>query len=63
MASGQTLGTSQRVILHLLDIEPMLPKLKGLVMELYDCAYPLLAGEWVGWCAPLSFLRLADWAA
>lgn len=44
MASGQTLGPNQRIILHLLDIEPMVAKLKGLVMELEDCAYQLLAG-------------------
>ena len=44
VASGQTLGPNQRIILHLLDIEPMVAKLKGLVMELEDCAYPLLAG-------------------
>ena len=44
VASGQTLGADQRVIIHLLDIEAMLPKLKGVVMEIEDCAYPLLAG-------------------
>ena len=32
------------MIIHLLDIEAMLPKLKGVVMEIEDCAYPLLAG-------------------
>jgi malate dehydrogenase len=32
------------VILHLLEITPALPALNGVVMELDDCAFPLLAG-------------------
>jgi len=32
------------VILQLLDITPALPAVKGVVMELEDCAFPLLAG-------------------
>ena len=35
-------GESQPVILHLLEIEPALPALGGVVMELNDCAFPLL---------------------
>jgi len=38
------LGPSQPVILHLLDIEPMMGVLGGLVMEIEDCAYPLVKG-------------------
>ena len=37
-------GPSQPVILHLLEIEPALPALNGVVMELDDCAFPLLKG-------------------
>lgn len=35
----------QPIILVLLDIPPMLPVLDGVVMELQDCALPLLRGE------------------
>lgn len=44
IASGEMLGPNQPVILSLIEIEPMLPKLQGVVMELNDCAFPLLAG-------------------
>ena len=44
IASGQMLGPDQPVILHLLDITPSLPAAGGVVMELEDCAFPLLAG-------------------
>jgi len=44
VASGQTFGPSQKIILHLLDIAEMVEKLKGVVMEIDDCAYPLLQG-------------------
>jgi malate dehydrogenase len=37
-------GPSQPVILHLVEIEPALPALGGVVMELDDCAFPLLKG-------------------
>ncbi len=37
-------GPDQPVILHLLEIEPALPALRGVVMELDDCAFPLLQG-------------------
>jgi malate dehydrogenase len=38
------LGKDQPVILQLLEITQALPALKGVVMELEDCAFPLLAG-------------------
>jgi malate dehydrogenase len=44
IASGQLLGDDQPVILHLLDITPALGALKGVAMELDDCAFPLLQG-------------------
>ncbi|MEW6313377.1 MAG: malate dehydrogenase [Pseudomonadota bacterium] len=44
IASGEMLGKEQPVILSLLDITPALPALKGVAMELEDCAFPLLAG-------------------
>ena len=42
LASGELLGQNQPIILHLLEITPALETLKGVVMELNDCAYPLL---------------------
>jgi len=44
IAAGDMLGKDQPVILHLLEITPALPALNGVVMELNDCAFPLLAG-------------------
>src|SRR5882724_6292399 len=44
IASGAMFGAKQPVILHLIEIEPVLPALNGVVMELDDCAFPLLKG-------------------
>jgi malate dehydrogenase len=44
IANGDMLGKDQPVILQLLDITAALPAVKGVVMELEDCAFPLLAG-------------------
>ncbi|QOD12352.1 malate dehydrogenase [Psychrobacter sp. 28M-43] len=44
IASGEMLGKDQPIILQLLEITPALDALKGVVMELEDCAFPLLAG-------------------
>jgi len=44
IASGSMFGPDQPVILHLIEIEPALPTLQGVVMELDDCAFPLLKG-------------------
>jgi malate dehydrogenase len=44
IASGALFGPDQPVILHLIEIEPALPALGGMVMELDDCAFPLLKG-------------------
>jgi malate dehydrogenase len=44
IASGALLGPDQPVILQLLEITPALGALKGVVMELDDCAFPLLDG-------------------
>lgn len=42
VASGALLGPDQPINLHLLEITPALPALAGIVMELDDCAFPLL---------------------
>src|SRR5215471_19833439 len=44
IASGAMFGPGQPVILHLVEIEPALGALQGVVMELDDCAFPLLKG-------------------
>lgn len=44
IASGQLLGPDTPVVLRLLEIEPALPSLEGVVMELEDGAHPLLHG-------------------
>jgi malate dehydrogenase len=43
IASGAVFGPDQPVVLRLLEIAPALPALEGVVMELQDCAFPLLA--------------------
>ena len=42
IASGAMFGSNQPLILHLLEIEPALPSLRGTVMELEDSGFPLL---------------------
>jgi malate dehydrogenase len=42
IASGEMLGSDQPIILHLLEVPAALEPLKGVLMELEDCAYPLL---------------------
>jgi malate dehydrogenase len=44
IAAGEMLGPDQPVILQCLEITPALEALKGVVMELEDCAFPLVAG-------------------
>lgn len=43
VASGQLLGPETPVVLRMLDIEPALPALEGVAMELEDSAFPLLS--------------------
>ena len=44
IAAGEMLGNVQPVIFHLLEITPALKALEGVVMEIDDCAYPLVSG-------------------
>ncbi|TLS20104.1 MAG: malate dehydrogenase [Betaproteobacteria bacterium] len=44
IASGEMLGKDQPVILQLLDLPQAQQAVKGVMMELEDCAFPLLAG-------------------
>lgn len=52
LAKGDVFGANQPVILHLLDIPPMMGVLQGVVMEIADCALPLVRGK--------SFLSLRE---
>jgi malate dehydrogenase len=44
IAAGQLLGPDQPIVLRLLEVEAGMKALRGVVMELEDCAFPLLAG-------------------
>jgi malate dehydrogenase len=44
LASGQVFGPNQPVILHLVEVPPVMKALDGVEMELDDCAFPTLAG-------------------
>src|SRR5687768_18432770 len=48
IASGALLGPDTPVQLRLLEITPALKALEGVVMELDDCAFPMLAGVEIG---------------
>jgi len=63
VASGEMLGKDQPVILQMLElpIEKILQALNGVMMELEDCAFPLLAGM-VGTGDPNVAFKDADYA-
>ena len=44
IASGAMLGPKQPVILQLLEIPPAMDALRGVIMEINDCAFPLVQG-------------------
>lgn len=48
IAAGAVFGPDTPVELRLLEVTPALPALGGVVMELQDCAFPLLAGVRTG---------------
>jgi malate dehydrogenase len=48
LASGALLGADRPIELRLLEIEPALKALEGVVMELDDCAFPTLGGVEIG---------------
>ncbi len=61
IAAGAMFGPDQPVHLRLLEIEPMLPALAGVAMELDDCAFPLL-GDVVATADLDEGFRGANWA-
>lgn len=61
VASGQMLGPDTEIELQLLELEQALPSLKGVAMELEDCAFPLL--KKITCTADVSTaMRDANWA-
>ncbi len=60
VASGAVFGADQPIALTLLDIEPMLPKCHGVVMEIEDCAFPLVT-EVVATADPAVAFKDANW--
>src|SRR5271154_1282202 len=60
LASGAAFGTQQPVALQLLEITPALPALGGTLMELEDCAFPLLHSA-MATDKPEEAFEGADW--
>jgi len=61
VASGQMFGPDTDIDMSLLEVEPALPALKGVVMELDDCAFPLLKSV-IQTADPNEAFKDADWA-
>ena len=61
LASGQVFGSDVKVELNLLEITPALPALEGVVMELQDCAFPLLGRVHIT-DDPNSAMQDVNWA-
>ena len=61
LASGEIFGPDTRVALHLLEIPPVLKALEGIVMELEDCAFPLLENV-VATADPQTAFDGVNWA-
>jgi len=61
IASGQMFGQGTEIHLNLLELEAALPALKGVVMELDDCAFPLLKSVTTTADVNIAF-RDIDWA-
>ncbi len=60
LASGFVFGPDQPINLRLIEIEPGLPALQGVIMELEDCAFPLL-NEIVGTADVNEGFKDANW--
>ena len=61
IASGQIFGQRTEVDLQLLELEQVLPALRGVIMELEDCAFPLLRSAIATSDMAVAF-KDADWA-
>ena len=61
IAAGEMLGKDQPIILQLLEITPALNALQGVIMEIDDCAFPLLQGI-IGTDDPNTAFKDSDYA-
>jgi malate dehydrogenase len=61
LASGEVFGRDQPLVLHLVDIEPALPVLGGVILELEDCASPVLQ-KIIATADPTEGFRGVHWA-
>lgn len=61
IASGEVFGPNQPIDLRILEVPEALESLKGVVMELEDCAYPLLQSVTIG-SDPMTLFKDIDWA-
>lgn len=61
IASGQMFGEETEIALQLLELEQALPALRGVIMELEDCAFPLLRSAVATSDAAVAF-KDVDWA-
>jgi malate dehydrogenase len=61
IGSGQLLGPDQPILLRLLEVEPAMKALEGVVMELDDCAFPLVK-DVVATSDPKQAFDGANWA-
>lgn len=59
LAAGELFGKNQPIALHLLEVPQVLEGLKGIEMELQDCAFPLLKEIRIG-SDPKTFFEGAD---
>src|SRR5690242_13621822 len=61
IANGELLGPNQKIALYLLDVPDGVAALKGLVMELEDCTFPLLHEIHIG-SDPIKMFEGVDYA-
>ncbi len=61
IAAGELLGLDQPIALHILEVSPTLAALQGVVMELEDCAFPLVREIHIG-CDPSEIFKDVDYA-
>jgi len=61
LASGEVFGHDQPIVLHLVDIEPALSVLGGVILELEDCASPVLQ-KIIATADPAEGFRGVNWA-
>jgi malate dehydrogenase len=61
LASGEVFGHDQPLVLHLVDIEPAVPVLGGVILELEDCASPVLE-KVMATADPAAGFRGVNWA-